>query len=132
MRAFISIPFASLFVLLAAFNAWIMLTGRAAHTVQSQDLDAGSLRLRIYLHRAVRDFCYSLLRIRYRKSAWNVFMTLGVTTLAIAFTLVSMNVALHYLRDPPAQEVPFAISMRVIAAVVIGAVSALLAVSCFG
>lgn len=34
VRAFISIPLAGLFVLLAALNLWIVLTSRAAYTVQ--------------------------------------------------------------------------------------------------
>jgi amino acid transporter len=65
--------------------------------------------------------------VRYQKSAWNVLITLGVTIFALAFTLVSMNVAVHYVRDLTPHKVPFAISLRVIAVVVVSAVVALLA-----
>ena len=65
MRAFISIPLASLFVFLAAFNVWIMLTGRGA-TPRSRKLWTQAHRIAGYTFIALfMIFCYfMLLRIR--------------------------------------------------------------------
>jgi ferredoxin-NADP reductase len=153
VRAFISIPLAGLFVFLAAFNVWIMLTGRGAsprsrriwtqiHRVcgyafislfvifcyfmllRIRSLD--ELSPRIVLHLSLAFILAPLLFVkvivvRYQKSAWNLLITLGVTIFAVAFTLVSMNVAVHYLRDVVPHKVPFAISLRVIVATIIAA-----------
>ena len=159
MRSYLSIPLAGLFVFLAAFNVWIMLTGRGA-TPRTRKIwtqihrvcgylfislfvvffyfmllrirSADELSPRIVMHLTLALILAPLLLVkvivvRYQKSAWNVLMTLGVTIFAIAFTLVSMNVAVHYLRDLPAHKVPFAISLRIIAVVVVAAVIAFFA-----
>jgi hypothetical protein len=156
VRAVISLPLAGLFVFLAGFNVWIMLTGRGA-TPRSRRIWTQIHRICGYLFISLFViFCYfMLLRIRsadeisprivmhltlalilaplllvkvivvrYQKSAWNVLITLGVTIFAIAFTLVSVNVAVHYLRDLPAHKVPFAISVRIVAVVILAAVIA--------
>jgi len=156
VHAAVSLPLAGLFVFLAGFNVWIMLTGRGA-TPRSRRTWTQIHRVCGYLFISLFViFCYfMLLRIRsadelsprivthltlalilaplllvkvivvrYQKSAWNVLITLGVTIFAIAFTLVSMNVAVHYMRDLPAHKVPFAISLRIIAAIVVAAVIA--------
>ena len=44
--------------------------------------------------------------VRYQKSAWNVIMVLGVAIFVGAFALVSMNVAVHFLRDLPSHKIP--------------------------
>lgn len=62
--------------------------------------------------------------VRYQKSAWNVLLTLGVTIFAIAFTLVSMNVAVHYLRGVVPHKTPFAISLRVVISTIFAAAAA--------
>ena len=159
MRAFISIPLAGLFVFLAVFNIWIMLTGRGAsphsrkmwiqvHRISGYAFislfaifcyfmllrirSADEMSPRVILHASLAFMLAPLLLVkvivvRYQKSAWNVLITLGVTIFAVAFTLVSMNLAVHYLRDIPAHKVPFAISLRVIVAVVIAAAIAFFA-----
>jgi len=129
VRTFISILLACLFVFLASFNVWIMLTSRGA-TPRSRKIWTGIHRICGYAFIALFViFCYfMLLRIRladelsprivlhfslalilaplllvkvivvrYQRSAWNVLITLGVTIFAVAFTLVSINVAVHYL-----------------------------------
>lgn len=159
MRAYIGIPLAGLFVFLAAFNVWIMLTGRGA-TPRSRKLWTQAHRIAGYTFIALYViFCYfMLLRIRgtdelspriifhmglalilgpllmikvivvrYQKAAWNVAMTLGITIFTVAFTLVAVNVAVHYLRDLAPHKLPFATSLRVIAAVIIAAGIALFA-----
>jgi len=156
VRAFISIPLAGLFVFLAAFNVWIMLTGRGA-TPRSRKIwihihracgyafialfvifcyfmllrirSADELSPRIVLHLSLALILAPLLLVkvivvRYQKSAWNVLITLGVTIFALVFTLVAMNIAVHYLRDLTPHKVPFAISLRVIAtAIVLGGIA---------
>jgi ferredoxin-NADP reductase len=159
MRASISIPLASLFVFLAAFNVWIMLSGRGAtprsgrlwrriHRVCGYTFialfaifcyfmllrirSADELSPRILMHLTLALMLAPLLLVkvivvRYRESAWNVLIALGVTIFAIAFTLVSINVAVHYLRDLPPHKVPFAVSLRVVSVALICAVIAFFA-----
>ena len=158
MRTFISIPLAGLFVFLAAFNSWIMLTGRGANQ-RSRNLwtlahriagytfitlfvvfsyfmlmrvkgSSDELSPRIMLHMALALSLAPLLlvkviAVRSQKAPWGLLMTLGIGIFAIAFTLVFMNVAVHYLRELSPNKVPFAISLRVIAVVVILAAIAL-------
>lgn len=151
MRAFISIPLASLFVFLAGFNVWIMLTGRGAtprarrvwtqiHRASGYTFialfvifcyfmllrirSADELSPRIVLHLTLALILAPLLLVkvtvvRYQKSAWDVLITLGVTIFTLAFTLVSLNVAVHYLRDVVPHKIPFAVSLRVIIAAII-------------
>jgi ferredoxin-NADP reductase len=159
VHSVISLPLAGLFVFLAGFNVWIMLTGRGA-TPRSRRIwtqihrvcgylflslfvifcyfmllrirSADELSPRIVIHLVLALILAPLLLVkvivvRYQKSAWNVLITLGVTIFAIAFTLVSMNVAVHYMRDLPAHKVPLAISLRIIAGVIVAALIAFFA-----
>jgi ferredoxin-NADP reductase len=154
VHAAVSLPLAGLFVFLAGFNVWIMLTGRGA-TARTRRIwtqihrvcgyifislfviscyfmvlrirSADELSPRIVMHLTLALILAPLLLVkvivvRYQKSAWNVLITLGVTIFASAFTLVAMNVAVHYLRNLPAHKVPFAISLRIITVVVVAAV----------
>jgi amino acid transporter len=57
--------------------------------------------------------------VRYQRAAWGVLIALGISILITAFTLVAVNVSVHYLRNASPYKVPFAISMRVIVMVVI-------------
>ena len=156
MPAFISIPLASFFVLLAGFNLWIMLTGRGAtprsrriwtqihrvcgycfislfvifcHFMLLRIRSADELSPRIIAHLILALILAPLLLVkltvvRYQKSAWYVLIALGVTIFAVAFSLVSMNVAVHYLRGLTPRRVPLAISLAVIIVVVVTAVGA--------
>ena len=156
MHAAVSLPLAGLFVFLAGFNVWIMLSGRGAtprcrkvwtqiHRVCGylfislfvilcyfmllRIRSADELSPRIVVHLTLALILAPLLLVkvivvRYQKSAWNVLIALGVTIFAIAFTLASMNVAVHYLRDLPAHKIPFVTSLLIIAAVAVAAVIA--------
>jgi ferredoxin-NADP reductase len=160
VRAIISLPLAGLFVFLAGFNAWIMLTSRGA-SPRSRRLWTQAHRVCGYTFIALfAIFCYfMLLRIRgssdelsprlilhmglalalaplllakvivvrYQRAAWGVLMALGISILVTAFTLVAVNVSVHYLRNVSPHKVPFAISLRVVAAVIILAAVAFLA-----
>jgi ferredoxin-NADP reductase len=159
VHAAVSLPLAGLFVFLAGFNVWIMLTGRGAtpHTqriwtqihricgyifislfvifcyfMMLRIRSADELSPRIVMHLALALILAPLLLVkviivRYQKSAWNMLIALGTTIFAIAFTLVSMNVAVHYLRDLAPHKVPFALSLRIIAVVIVAAVIAFFA-----
>lgn len=85
---------------------------------------ADELSARIILHFSLAFILVPLVLVkvivvRFQKSAWNTLVTLGITSFAIAFALVSMNVAVHYLRDIVPHKVPFAISPRVIVATIV-------------
>ena len=151
MRTFISIPLSSLFVFLAGFNVWIMLTGRGP-TPRSRKVwtqihrfcgyifialfvifcyfmllrirSADELSPRVVVHLSMALILAPLLlvkivAVRYQKAAWNLALTLGVTIFAVAFALVSINVAVHYLRAVVPHKVPLAVSLRVVAIAVI-------------
>jgi ferredoxin-NADP reductase len=152
VRAFISIPLAGLFVFVAGFNAWIMLTSRGA-SPRSRRLWTQAHRICGYTFIVLfAIFCYfMLLRVRgssdelsprlilhiglalalaplllvkvivarYQKAAWDLLMALGISIFVAAFILVAVNVSVHYLRNASAHKVPFAISLRVVAVVVI-------------
>jgi hypothetical protein len=130
VHAAVSLPLAGLFVFLAGFNVWIMLTGRGA-TPRSRRTWTQIHRVCGYLFISLFViFCYfMLLRIRsadelsprivthltlalalapllfakvlvvrYQKASWTFLMAIGVGVFVIAFTLVAMNVSIHYLR----------------------------------
>jgi len=159
VRTIISLPLAGLFVFLAGFNPWIMLTGRGrsprsrrllthAHRICGYTFIAlfaifcyfmllrvrGSsdeLSPRIILHMALAFALAPLLLakvivVRYQKAAWGVLIALGLSIFVTAFTLVTLNVSVHYLRNAAPHKVPFSISLRVVAAVIIAAIVALL------
>ena len=159
MRAIITLPLAGLFVFLAGFNAWIMLTSRGAsprsrrlwtqaHRVCGYAFislfaifcyfmllrvrgSADELSPRVVLHMGLALVLAPLLLVkvivvRYQRAAWGVLMALGISILVTAFTLVAVNVSVHYLRNASPHKVPFAISLRVIVVVVILAAVAFL------
>lgn len=160
MRAIISLPLAGLFVFLAAFNAWIMLTSRGA-SPRSRRLWTQAHRVCGYAFIALFViFCYFMLLrvrgssdelsprlilhmglalalaplllakvivVRYQRAAWSILMALGISILVTAFTLVAVNVSVHYLRNVSPHKIPLAISLRVVAAVIILAVLAFFA-----
>ena len=160
MRAMISLPLAGLFVFLAGFNAWMMLTSRGA-SLRSRRLRTQAHRVCGYSFIALfAIFCYFMLLrvrgssdelsprlilhmglalalaplllakvlvVRYRRAAWGVVIALGISILVTTFTLVAMNVSVHYLRNISPHKVPFAISLRVVVVVIILAAVALFA-----
>jgi ferredoxin-NADP reductase len=159
VRAIITLPLAGLFVFLAGFNAWIMLTSRGAsprgrrlwtqaHRVCGYAFIAlfaifcyfmllrvrGSsdeLSPRLILHMSLAFALAPLLLakvivVRYQRAAWGVLMALGISILITAFTLVAVNVSVHYLRNASPDKVSFAISLRVIVAVILLAAVAFL------
>ena len=155
VRAFISVPLAVLFVLLAGFNAWIMLSGRGA-SERSRKLWTRVHRICGYTFISLfAIFCYfMLLRIRassdelsprlilhmglalalapllfvkvivvrYQKAAWGFLMVLGSSIFVTAFTLVAVNLLVHYLRLAERHKVPLTTSLRVVAVVIILAI----------
>ena len=130
MHAAVSLPLAGLFVFLAGFNVWIMLTGRGAtpHTrriwtqlhrvcgyifislfvsfcyfmllrIRSADELSPRLVLHMALALALAPLLFvKVIVVRYQKAAWSLLMAIGIGILVTAFTLVTMNVAIHYLR----------------------------------
>jgi ferredoxin-NADP reductase len=157
VRAYISIPLAILFVFLAGFNVWNMLTGRGSST--------GHAKLWIQLHRSAgyafvslfAVFCYFMLQrikgwtdelsprlivhmgmalilaplllakivaARFQKAARGLLMALGITIFAIAFTLVALNLFIHYLRAASTNKAPFGMSLVFVAVVLIATVIA--------
>jgi ferredoxin-NADP reductase len=160
VRAIISLPLAGLFVFLAGFNAWIMLTNRGA-SPRSRRLWTQAHRICGYSFIALfAIFCYFMLLrvrgssdelsprlilhmglalalaplllakvivVRYQRAAWGVLVALGISILVTAFTLVAVNVSVHYLRNVSPHKVPFAISLRVVAVVIILAAAAFFA-----
>jgi hypothetical protein len=127
----VSVPLAALFVFLAGFNVWIMLTERGAsprtrrlwaraHRIAGHTFIAlfvvfcyfmllrvrgasDELSPRIILHMSLALLLAPLLlakvmTVRYQKDAWKVLMILGIGIFGAAFTLVALNVSVHYLR----------------------------------
>jgi glycine betaine catabolism B len=150
--AIISLSLAGLFVFLAGFNAWIMLTSRGG-SPHSRRLWTQAHRICGYTFIALfAIFCYFMLLrvrgssdelsprlilhmglaftlapllitkviiVRYQKAAWGILMALGISIFVVAFTLVTVNVSVHYLRNASPHKVPPAISLSVVAAVII-------------
>src|SRR5438270_2450948 len=56
---------------------------------------------------------------RYQKSARGLLMALGVAIFAIAFTIVTLNVSTHYLRQASAHKTPFSISITFVVVVLL-------------
>ena len=149
MRAAISIPLAAVFVLLATFNVWNMLS-YGGSTIP--------VRWRILLHRAAgygfialfATFCYFMLlrikawpdelsprivlhmalafsliplllvkviTVRSRKASHALLCALGIAIYAVAFTLVTINVAVHFLRTASVGKVPLWMSLVFVFAV---------------
>ena len=154
MSTLVSVILACLFVFLAAFNVWIMLTNRGAsprscqlwtqaHRVSGYAFIAllviflyfmllrvkGSpdeLSPRLILHMGLALALAPLLFakvivVRHQKDAWNLLMTLGIAILAIAFTVVALNVSIHFLRDASTRKVPAGISRGIIVIALVSA-----------
>ena len=152
MRAAISIPLAALFVLLATFNVWSMLSshggskllGRwwtllhraagysfiALFAVFSYFMllrikgSADELSPRIILHMALAFSLAPLLvvkviTVRSGKASHALLCALGVAIFAIAFTLVTINVAAHVIRAASMGKVPLWISLIFVFAVLL-------------
>lgn len=150
MPVVISLTLACLFVFLAGFNVWNMLTNRGT--------SARSSRLRAQIHRVAGYafialyviFCYfMLLRFkgqadelsprlilhvglglllaplllvkvivaRYQKAARGLLTALGTGIFAAAFTLVSLNFVIHFLRVASTDKVPARMSVTLIGVV---------------
>jgi ferredoxin-NADP reductase len=148
----ISLTLACLFVFLAGFNVWNMLTRR--------DTSARSSRLWTQMHRAAgygfialfAILCYFMfLRIkgrshelsprlvlhlglalslaplllvklmvaRYQKAARGLLTALGIGIFAAAFTLVALNLSIHFLGVASTEKVPVGISATFVVAVFI-------------
>jgi hypothetical protein len=160
MRAISSLLLAGLFVFLAGFNAWIMLTSRGgsprsrrlwmqAHRICGYAFialfaiflyfmllrlrgssDELSPRLTLHVGLALTLAALLLVKVivaRYQKAARGALMALGISIFVTAFTLVTVNVSAHYLRNASPYKVPFAISLRVVAVVIILVLVALFA-----
>jgi len=152
MHPAISVPLALLFVFLAGFNAWIMLSGRGAsprarrlwsqaHRTAGYTFialfvifcyfmllrirgTADELSPRLVLHMSLALVLAPLLLVkvivvRYQKSAWGLLSALGVAIFSIAFTLVAINVSVHYLRNLSPHKMPPAVSGSVIVGILI-------------
>lgn len=148
----VTITLACLFVFLAGFNVWIMLTGRALsarrarlwtqiHRVAGYAFIAlfailcyfmllrikglsDELSPRIVLHMGLALVLAPLLLVkvivaRYLKASRGWLMALGTGIFAIAFTLVTLNVSIYYLRAADPHKVPTGTSLTFVAAVLI-------------
>jgi len=68
-----------------------------------------------------------LIVARYQKAARGLLTGLGIGIFAIAFTLVSLNLSIHYLRAASTERVPAGISATVVVAILALAVVAFFA-----
>ena len=148
MPSAVTVPLAVLFVFLAGFNVWIMLTERGA-SPRSRRLWSRAHRLaghtfialfvvfcyfmlsrirgypdelspRIIMHMGLAFLLAPLLlakvmTVRYQKDAWKLLMVLGIGIFAAAFTLVALNVSVHYLRIAAKHKLAIGMSGTVIA-----------------
>ena len=149
MHTNVSIPLAGLFVFLAGFNVWIMLTGRGAtprgrriwaqiHRISGYLFiaifaifcffmltrirgSADELSPRIILHMGLATLLAPLLFVKVivarRQATWGLLVAIGMTIFAFAFTLVAVNISVHYLRDAERHRIQSSASE----AIVIGA-----------
>jgi len=154
MRSAISLTLASVFVFLAGFNVWNMLTGRGASPRSNRVLtrihrvagyafialfvilcyfmllrvkgSSDELSPRLVLHMGLALSLAPLLFIkvvvaRCQKAARGLLMALGIGIFAIAFTLVTLNVSIHYLRLASPHKVPRGTSLTVVVVVLVSA-----------
>jgi len=150
----VSLILACLFVFLAGFNVWNMLTNRGTsasrsglwtqvHRVTGYAFIAlfvilsyfmllrlkgwsDELSPRLILHMVLALSLAPLLLVkvivaRYRKAERDLLMALGIGIFTIAFSLVTLNLSIHYLRDASTGKVPVGISTTVILLVLISA-----------
>lgn len=132
MHASLSIPLAIVFVLLATFNVWSMLSSHSGsklpgrwwgilHRASGYSFIAlfavmlffmlqrvkgwsDELSPRIVLHMALAFSLAPLLAVkviavRSGKASFALLCALGIVIYAVAFTLVTINVAVHFLRN---------------------------------
>lgn len=152
MPIVISLTLACLFVFLAGFNVWNMLTSRGT-AARSSRLWAQIHRVAGYTFIALfAIFCYfMLLRVkgrsdelsprlilhvglalllaplvlvkvivaRYQKAARGLLTALGIGIFAAAFTLVSLNLSIHFLRVASTDKVPARTSLTFVVVVLI-------------
>jgi hypothetical protein len=144
VRAAISIPLAAVFVLLATFNVWSMLSSHRRSklpgwwwTMLHRAAGYSFLALfavlsyfmllrikgsphevspRIVLHMALAFSLAPLvivkvIAVRSQKASQALLCALGITIYAIAFTLVTINVAVHFLRAASAGRASISISL---------------------
>ena len=79
---------------------------------------------RIVLHMALALSLAPLLAVkviavRSRKASHALLCAVGITIYAVAFTLVTINVAVHFLRNASAEKVPLSISLIFVFAVLL-------------
>jgi len=151
---------ACLFVFLAGFNVWNMLTNRGT-SMQSRALwtqvhriagygfitlfailcyfmllrvkgSSDELSARIVLHMSLALSLAPLLIVkvivaRYQKATRDLLTALGIGIFTIAFSLVALNLSIHYLRVASTGKVPLGISATVIVVVLISAAIAFFA-----
>ncbi|MBV8050854.1 MAG: hypothetical protein JOZ80_06685 [Acidobacteriaceae bacterium] len=65
--------------------------------------------------------------VRSRKAPWAALIALGVSIFATGFTLVAMNISVHYLRNASPHKLPTWISKAVVIAICLLAARAVLA-----
>lgn len=147
MRSGISVPLAGLFVFLAGLNAWIMLSGRGSRNFWAQVHraagytfialyvtfcyfmllrirgQADELSPRIILHMGLALALVPLLlvkvvAVRSQQAAWGLLQALGIAILSMAFTLVAINVSVHYFRNISAHKIAAKTSELVIISIV--------------
>ena len=154
MSTVVSLILACLFVFLAGFNVWNMLTNRGMSASRSRLWTqvhrmtgyafialfiilsyfmflrlkgwSDELSPRLILHMVLALSLAPLLLVkvivaRYRKAERVLLMTLGTAILTIAFSLVAINLTIHYLRGASTGKVPVAASATVIVVVLISA-----------
>jgi len=147
-----TIPLAVVFVLLAMFNVWSMLSSHSGSKLPARWwglLHRGAgyafialfavlsyfmlLRLRgwpdelsprIVLHMALAFslapvLIAKVIAVRSRKASHALLCALGITIYAMAFTLVTINVAVHFLRTASVGKVPLWISLIFVFAVLL-------------
>lgn len=162
MRIATSLTLACLFVFLAGFNMWNMLTSRGTSTRSSKlwtqthrlagyafivlfailcyfmllriRASEDELSPRLILHMGLALSLAPLLLIkvivaRYQKAARGLLVALGTGIFAIAFTLVAVNVSVHFLRAAPNHKVAPRTSEALVVVVLIAAAAAFLAKS---
>ena len=157
MRILISLTLAGLFVFLAGFNMWNMLSNRTTsgrrsrlwsqvHRIAGYTFIAvfalnlyfmllrvkgwqDELSPRLVLHMGLALFLVPMLVgkvlvARYQKAARSLLMVLGIGIFGMAFTLVAMNVAIHFLRVASPHKMPAWTPAMVIMGVLVSVVLA--------
>jgi ferredoxin-NADP reductase len=154
VRAGTSIPIAVVFVLLATFNVWSMLSSHSGSKIPARWWGllhraagysfiallavfyyfmllrikglADELSPRIVLHMALAFSLAPLLAVkvtavRSGKASYALLCALGVTIYVIAFTMVTVNIAVHFLRNAAVGGIPLWISLTFVFSVLLAA-----------